>query len=479
MSLITPKQIDGLNKFLLRQKENLKIIRREIWKYTERDYQCFLIIILLALLLRLPFISHPNHSEFDEFTYVNFTLHTLHGEPFFDIHPPLARIIFTEVTRMNETLRMHSMFIKIKPNFTDFPYTALRYFNAFIGIILVFIVYCIGRILKYKPREALLPALLIIFDSALVVYSRAILPDTLLLVFNFTALALALAAVHSNRKNIFFWFLVLSGISMGLALSVKWTALAVLITLVFNFLIFRRYIAIVIIIAVTAFTYVAIFMGYFFLYFPHGGVVVYSEPYINQPWIQEIVFPETKSVKNIISFLPKYHEAMLRGSQDPIFFTQNLPAPSPITWPLAKSSIYFWINEANQPHGQRTQYILLIGNPTSWSLSLFALLFDVGWIIAVYLRSRKMPIDKDEMILLFGFAANYIPFFFIHRPMYLYHYFVALIFLFLLIPKVLPRIVHCLVLFSKDRMFVLSFMYVALFMIVANFILLMPSTYGF
>src|SRR3989338_7287314 len=57
---------------------------------TARDAQIVLIILFLALLLRIPFLSHPGQTLFDEVIYTNFAIYTEHGVPFFDIHPPLA-----------------------------------------------------------------------------------------------------------------------------------------------------------------------------------------------------------------------------------------------------------------------------------------------------------------------------------------------------------------------------------------------------
>jgi dolichyl-phosphate-mannose-protein mannosyltransferase len=94
------------------------------------------------------------------------------------------------------------------------------------------------------------------------------------------------------------------------------------------------------------------------------------------------------------------------------------------------------------------------------------------------MRTRKFPVGKDESILLAGYLFNYLPFFLIDRPMYLYHYFTALLFLVLLLPKVTPRIIDCLSLVTNDRLFARVFVVFATILLFVNAILLFPATYG-
>ena len=89
-----------------------------------------------------------------------------------------------------------------------------------------------------------------------------------------------------------------------------------------------------------------------------------------------------------------------------------------------------------------------------------------------------MPVKKSELVLMIGYLANYIPFFFIDRPMYVYHYFNALIFLFLLLPFALPRIRHSMINTVHDRWFAPVFIVILLGIALINFVMLIPETYG-
>ncbi len=439
-------------------------------RFTAYNYQCVFIILFLAMLLRLPFIAHPDHTQFDEVIYTSYTLHMIAGLPYFDIHPPLAKIVFAAIAGAQTPFVTKTITMDFAQPFGDFPYIAIRTFIAYMGILLPLIVYYIGRLLGYKPRVAMLPALFVVFDSALVIYSRVILPDMLLLVCNFTAFMTALAATKVKNEKHARYLIVGSGIALGLALSIKWTALGILLTMWALFIATRRFKEIFITGAIAALVYIAVFVS-FFMYFPQGGFADSPTSSLDRPWVHEIKFPNTRSLPDVLRALPAYHQAMLYAGKDPDVLKETMSAPNPLSWPVAKSALIFWFDQNNT--------IVLMGNSVLWVLVFFVFLFDLGWTAAMYKTIHKLPIAKDELILLAGYAFNYLPFFLIHRPMYVYHYFTALLFLFLLVPKVAPRILNCLSVLSRDRLFAYTFMTVALMSIFLNFVLTMPITYGY
>ena len=172
-----------------------------------------------------------------------------------------------------------------------------------------------------------------------------------------------------------------------------------------------------------------------------------------------------------LSFLAEYHRAMLRASRDPEIVEETRQVGDPILWPTAKLRMQFWDDGENGK-------IVLAGNTLLWPLSLFVLIFNIAWIAARYLREGIWGVDRTEGLLLIGYAMNYLPFFMIERSMYLYHYFAAILFLFLLAPRVLLRIRECIILLTNDRAFANAFLSLVGVLIVLNFVLLAPTTYG-
>jgi dolichyl-phosphate-mannose-protein mannosyltransferase len=105
--------------------------------------------------------------------------------------------------------------------------------------------------------------------------------------------------------------------------------------------------------------------------------------------------------------------------------TDKNAAASPwYTWPIAKHSIGFWgpTVEGNYPE----RWIVLSPNPVVW----WGILIGLA-AVAVAAFRRRAALEKRRDALLFlaaGFAFNLVPFAFIQRPMYLYHYFFGLIY---------------------------------------------------
>ncbi len=448
--------------------------RAESWMkaHTLHDKHWIIMIILLSALLRLPFLSYPDRTLFDEVIYTNFAVHIVHEEPFFDIHPPLARIIFAGIAH-NSPFELWGLPMETNKQFGDFPYETLRLFIALLGTLLPLLLYLIGRLLKYPPYAAGVVALFVVFDNALVLYSRSILPDTLLLFLNFLGFAAAIAAIQvSNKKKYRTALVLLSGIALGLAFSIKWTALAMLPIIWMIFLTARMYRAIVMTGIIVALSYLFIFSIYF-TNFPQGGAVdPVLYPY-NKPWIANMSFPQGTDITGIITYLPEIHSAMLRANSDPDIAKVTLQSAGPLSWPAARSSLTFWISD----DGEHT--IVLRGNEFLWFLTFFMILFEIGWIAMRIVHTRRWPIGRTETILLLGYILNYAPFFLIHRPMYLYHYFTAFLFLLLLVPLIAPRIESCIGSITKDRTLARVIIYFSVLLVLVNFLLASPVTYGF
>lgn len=458
-------------------------VKDVVWRLTTRDRDMLLLILFCAALLRMLMLEHPGVTQFDEVIYTNYALHMLHQTPLMDIHPPLVRMLFAEIARPQGPFQIEWIPIAVGQSFGDFPYVFVRFFVSCFGVLLPLLVYGISRALGSAPRVALLPALFVVFDSALVVYSRTILPDTLLLCFEFAALLAALCLVRTKDKRLVFTLIILTGITIGCALSTKWTALGMFGVITLLLLMHKRFVSLAAVGVLAALVYVGVFVA-FFNSFPMGGKTVSPISTIAAPWIKIIDFPKPESLSAVLNFLPSYHKAMLAAEYDPYVLHGTLKAPGAYSWPAAQSMMQFWSDQddvaSHQVHLQKGgSYILMAGNSFLWVTVLFAFIFECGWIFINSLMQRKIMANKYELLLIIGYLANFMPFFFIHRPMYLYHYFTALLFLFLLVPYALPRIRHCIELVTRDKWFSYVFIAAALMLVVINFIINLPVTYGF
>ena len=160
--------------------------------------------------------------------------------------------------------------------------------------------------------------------------------------------------------------------------------------------------------------------------------------------LQEVLFPDGADGYHILAFLPRWHALMY---QMDFFNVRHISASTPLWWPLGDGRISFWRDGARR--------IILTPNITGWALACGAV------IMMLIFRS-----GNAEAMLLVGFFLNYLPFFFIHRALFLYHYFPSLIFAYLLVPRA-TRLLG----FSKTSVPILFF-------VALTTLFLAPVTYG-
>jgi dolichyl-phosphate-mannose-protein mannosyltransferase len=227
-----------MERFILTLKRietTARAVKQILWRYTERDVMCVLALLVVTVVLRVPFIGHPPVTQYDEVTYANYAMHLLDKRPFVDIHPPLARMIFAETARTSEPFLTRGIDMTFNAPFGYFPMAKERTLVALFGIMLPLLLYMIARTLGYSPRAALLTGLFIATDNGMIIFSRAMLPDMLLLVFDFLAVLLALLAVRASTQAHALSLALGTGLTIGLALSTKWTAALVAIVITTSF----------------------------------------------------------------------------------------------------------------------------------------------------------------------------------------------------------------------------------------------------
>src|SRR3990167_6997079 len=186
---------------------------------TRKDYYGAFLVFLIALALRLPFISYPPAVVFDEGVYATFASKIIFGIPFFDVHPPLASLINAGVARTSDF--SYKELRDIGKDFGEFPFVRVRALHALAGSFLAVVIYFCAKYLWEQSSYAFLASLFVALDNAFISYSRLILPDIWLLLFGFLGVLFVLVAEKKQSVA----FLLLAGMFAGLAFSVKWSGL--------------------------------------------------------------------------------------------------------------------------------------------------------------------------------------------------------------------------------------------------------------
>ena len=181
-----------------------------------------------VLTLPYPQADHcPSHS------FGGFASKYIKGRFFMDVHPPLAKLLIT----LFGWLAGYDGKFDFKEIGKDYlepnvPYVAMRMLPAILGIATIPTMFLTLKAVGCKTTTAAMGSALLIFENALVTQSRLILLDSPL-VFCTALTALAFTCFTNQHElgpsrafDATWWFwLVATGVGLGLTVSVKWVGL--------------------------------------------------------------------------------------------------------------------------------------------------------------------------------------------------------------------------------------------------------------
>ncbi|KAI8055032.1 mannosyltransferase PMTI [Syncephalis plumigaleata] len=227
---MTSAQPDKAAPLPLEKKEN-KTTVVSTTVYTRNDYIALAIVTLLAFITRLYKLAIPAEVVFDEVHFGKFASYYLRGTYFFDVHPPLGKMLLAGVGWL-AGYDGAFLFDTIGDNYITHkvPYMAYRSFTAICGALVIPIAYGIMRESGYSLLSTTMVAIMLAFDNALITQSRLILLDSMLMLFMIMAIY-SYIRFYKLRYQPFtrvWWFwMVSTGISLGLTTSVKMVGLFV------------------------------------------------------------------------------------------------------------------------------------------------------------------------------------------------------------------------------------------------------------
>jgi len=139
-------------------------------------------ILILSLVVHFAYFGHPRETVFDEVHFGKFVSGYFTHEYFFDIHPPLGKLILSGAGYMTGFQPGFS-FGQIGEAFPDSAFLWLRLFPTVAGTLLPVVIFLLALELGFSKTAATGAGLLIVFESALLVQSRFMLLDAFLLLF--------------------------------------------------------------------------------------------------------------------------------------------------------------------------------------------------------------------------------------------------------------------------------------------------------
>eukprot|EP00002_Diphylleia_rotans_P020394 TRINITY_DN3960_c0_g1_i4.p1 TRINITY_DN3960_c0_g1~~TRINITY_DN3960_c0_g1_i4.p1 ORF type:complete len:526 (+),score=83.53 TRINITY_DN3960_c0_g1_i4:56-1633(+) len=183
------------------------------------------LLLLFSFATRFYRLDYPNEVIFDEVHFGGFTNGYMKGQHFFDIHPPLTKILFYYVAYYTG-YDGHYDFEKIANAYDDMTYYYLRCLPAFTGSFIPVLAYMTLREFWVNAFAATVCAIFLIFDMCLLIESRIIVTDAVLMFFVASAF-FCHSHVRNTRPMTAEWYrwLLACGVMIGCCISTKWTAL--------------------------------------------------------------------------------------------------------------------------------------------------------------------------------------------------------------------------------------------------------------
>ncbi len=358
---------------ILKQFKAVKsFLSREILEHT---WFFLAILIIGSFLLRIWHLGVIKEEIFDEVYFVHFAKNYLSGTSFFDIHPPLGKLIL-------------ALGIKIFGD-TQFGW---RIMPAIFGTAVIFLGYLVGKELKNPPDDragkivGLFMALILALDGMILVYSRVGLMDIFMIFFIFFGFWSFLKFAKTNKLH----YLALAGLSLGMVASVKY--IAGLLFFVFLLIIFVKKIPIKKIIwQFPIFILVLptlIYLAFFLFNFPLDG--------------------------HFFSKVLEWHQQSLNYN---LTLKEGHPYGSKWwTWFLLLRPIWLYFKDI----GGQYVGVVGLGNPLAWWSSL---------IVVPVLIWRVYKKDTTATIILGSFLIFLLPWAFFKRVLFYYHALPAFLFL--------------------------------------------------
>jgi dolichyl-phosphate-mannose-protein mannosyltransferase len=382
----------------------------------------------------LPGLGKPNDIApnspfvFDELYFANDARDDLLGRDYFDPEPPLAKLII-------------ALGIKL------FGFNSLgwRFMPALFGTLLIPLMYLLARQLLLHRFFAIAAGVLMAFDGMTFVESRTAVIDIIPIAL--VVLAYLLFHLHLHADTVFRQrlMIVLTAITLGLAIGSKWTALAAygtIVVILVGRLILRwtRYdaatggVALLSLAFLPAIVYGLTFIRY--LTITHGIT--------NLPQPSLSVLPPHLDLGAAWTEVAEWHRQTwfyhLNLRADHIFYSPWW------SWPLDFRPVVYYYASKGLGVDQSTGSALVaeifnLGNPLIWwaaSLSLVGVAISLTRLIPEYRRRRAAdpdparagetdPVSRLEerlyapVFILVAFFAAWLPFARVPRGLFLYH----------------------------------------------------------
>lgn len=390
----------------------------------------------ISALLRGLHITFPPERIFDEVYSPAFAWKILQGEAFFDVHPLLAQL-------------PHTLGLLL---FGDTPF-GWRFSAWLWGTLFIVGIGVLGSALTGRRLVGVLASLLATLDIAYFVYGRTGLPDMFLLMTAVWALAFFFLSCRATSRGRALLFALLSGMFFGNFVATKWFGIGGIALIGLWLLLASIRPEVLPLPKVSPWLYPVMF-----ILVPVTTYLLWTVPLVGVPeripaLVGESFFeggcafgrqPATTAAPT--SWLGRVVHWHCTVWNYHAHLTATHPYGSPWwSWPLLKHPVLFYLDSATKPERR----ISATGNPAIWWVS-FALVWFTVLLLVVRINRRRpknlsealraFTPDLIDLWLVIGVFLFWLPWAFITRVTFHYHYFLSFTFSLLLLARWLARL---------------------------------------
>jgi dolichyl-phosphate-mannose--protein O-mannosyl transferase len=397
-------------------------------EFTTLDSANVLLLTILAYAIRLWLVFNPEGPAFDEVYFGNFTNWYTHSQFYFDIHPPLAKLIMFAVANLSEYDGLLA-FAHVKDGrYANNSYVQLRLTPSCISALCCPLAYLTVRLSGFSHLAGVTAAILLICDTSAGTEGRFILSDGILHFFsclNLFVMAYTLSIPRSRKWWIAHFF---NGLSLGAACSCKNTAWGLMALQAYVYTVnhlpwikvgWPDFLFELAVSGTTLFLPAfSVYCASFYIHFvllPYGGQGIgYLPPDMKAQLLRNSegimgIWAKRVSGGGLLYRTLKLSWVMHSGNMQIRGF--HGAQSRPFNWPLLTGmDVGFW--------GSNGQEVKCHGNVFSYYFAFFGVLALI------------VPLKRETLLrrLRFsvGWAMCYFPFYLIPRTLYLYHYCIPL-----------------------------------------------------
>ncbi len=326
-------------------------------------------------------ISYMNSSYFDEVYFARSAYEYAHNMKIYEwTHPPLGKII-------------QAIPLFITGYFSPFLY---RFMGTLAGSLMLIVMYFLGAYFFKKRGYAILTSLFLGVDTFHFAHTRMGTIDSHLVLFILLSFAFMLIYLNKDKKR----YLFLSGLFFAFSIMTKWTGfyagLGLAIIYFYNFIKNKKNIIQSLDRGAIFFVLIPIIL-YLSIYFVFPNNLVYTDNF-------DAVIEQQRQMY-------QYHS----GLEDTHPFSSKW-----YSWPISYKPVWYHQQDVTET---TEETISGVGNIFLWIGGI------LGLIYCIYLIKTKK--DKNAFYIVIMILSIWLPYVFINRIMFLYHYFPVLPFLFI------------------------------------------------